>query len=81
MYVLIYVPYIKGVLAIIDSIKELTDISATQDEVSDLVETCRKIPGVKAVISLSARKSGPYLFVDTVIGVAGIYNEHICYIC
>lgn len=64
----------QGIHAVVESVQELSDISATGEELDALRATCRGIGGVKQVVSLTARKSGPFLFVEVTIGVAGIMS-------
>jgi cation diffusion facilitator family transporter len=61
----------QGISLLLDSVKDLTDSSASEDEVSALRSICLSIPGILSVISLNARVSGPYLFVDCTVGVSG----------
>lgn len=61
----------QGISLLLDSVKDLTDSSASEDEVSALRSVCLSIPGILSVISLNARVSGPYLFVDCTVGVSG----------
>lgn len=60
----------QGATTVVSAIKDLIDSPADAEETRALVETCRAVPGVKAV-ALKARKSGPYLFVEVKVGVNG----------
>lgn len=54
-----------------ESLKDLMDTPTSPEETQKLRETCLKVKGIQSVISMLARRSGPYLFVECVVGVDG----------
>lgn len=44
---------------------------AGEKETESLRQTCLNVKGIKTVIELKARKSGPFLFVEVTVGVLG----------
>jgi len=65
--VIIKQAYIIGV----DSLKDLSDAPAGAKETELLRKTCMAVKGVIAVAQVRARKSGPFLFVESTINVDG----------
>lgn len=63
--------FIKGVVMAMESLRDLSDSPATAEETQKLRESCLIVPGIITVENLLARKSGPYLFVECTVGVAG----------
>jgi cation diffusion facilitator family transporter len=61
----------QGMTLALDSVKDLTDSSASEKEITQLRSICLSVPGILSVVSLNARVSGPYLFVDCTVGVSG----------
>ena len=54
-----------------EAYKDLSDSPAEQEETDQLIETARKVIGVIEIQKLLARRSGPFLYVDTTVGVDG----------
>lgn len=54
-----------------EALKDLSDAPATKEETNELRNTCQNVQGVRSVESILARKSGPFLYVEVVIGVLG----------
>jgi divalent metal cation (Fe/Co/Zn/Cd) transporter len=54
-----------------DSLRDLSDAPASVGETDSLRKTCLSVTGVLQVQELKARKSGPFLFVETTVGVDG----------
>lgn len=61
----------QGITLLLESIKDLTDSSASEEVLAMLSSHCLTIPGILTVISLNGRLSGPYIFVDCTVGVSG----------
>lgn len=55
----------------LDSLKDLSDIPAEPAETAALVKECMRVPGIRQVVNLHARQSGPYLYVEATLGVDG----------
>jgi cation diffusion facilitator family transporter len=55
----------------IDSLKDLSDIPADKTETNALIRECMRVPGIRKVVNLQARQSGPYLYVEATVGVDG----------
>eukprot|EP01038_Epipyxis_sp_PR26KG_P004673 gene4673-6565_t len=55
----------------LDSLKDLSDAPASEEETEILRHTCLNVRGIKSVKDIRARKSGPYLFVEVTVGVLG----------
>jgi divalent metal cation (Fe/Co/Zn/Cd) transporter len=55
----------------LDALKDLSDAPTSDEETDELRKTCLNVRGVKSVIEIRARKSGPFLFVEVEIGVLG----------
>lgn len=55
----------------LDSLRDLSDAPASANETDGLRKTCLSVTGVLQVQELKARKSGPFLFVETTVGVDG----------
>lgn len=51
--------------------RDLSDAPATEEETQALRKTCLLVPGIKSVVDLKARQSGPFLFVECTVGVRG----------
>jgi divalent metal cation (Fe/Co/Zn/Cd) transporter len=62
---------LQGSVTIVDALRDLSDAPASAKETEQLKQTCLKISGVLAVSELKARKSGPYLYVESSIDVDG----------
>lgn len=62
----------QGLESVIEAVRDLNDAPATTEETNALKQTCLSIGGVKTITELIARKSGPYLFVECTVGVAGV---------
>ena len=54
-----------------DSLRDLSDVPASEKETENLRQTCLNVNGIKSVQELKARKSGPFLFVEVTVGVLG----------
>lgn len=53
------------------SLHDLSDAPAAEEETQALRQTCLCVPGIKSVVDLKARQSGPFLFVECTVGVRG----------
>lgn len=51
--------------------KDLSDSPATEEETQALRKTCLLVPGIKSVVDMKARQSGPYVFVECTVGIRG----------
>jgi cation diffusion facilitator family transporter len=51
--------------------RDLSDAPATEEETQALRKTCLLVPGIKSVVDLKARRSGPYIYVECTVGVRG----------
>lgn len=51
--------------------QNLSDAPAAEEETQALRKTCLLVPGIKSVVDLKARQSGPYIFVECTVGVRG----------
>lgn len=54
-----------------NAVEDLRDSPASKMETEQLMADCKSVKGVLSVVQLHARKSGPYLYVETTIGVSG----------
>ena len=54
-----------------DSLKDLSDMPASENETNALIKECMRVPGIRQVVNLRARQSGPYLYVEATVGVDG----------
>lgn len=54
-----------------DAFKDLSDSPANANETEQLRKTCLAVQGILSVEKLLARRSGPYLYVECTVGVAG----------
>jgi cation diffusion facilitator family transporter len=61
----------QGRNSILEAFRDLRDSPATKEETDKLREACLTVPGIKEVHKLHARMSGPYIFVETTLGVPG----------
>ena len=61
----------QGVETGIDSLRDLSDAPASRKETELLRKTCVSVPGVIKINEIFARKSGPFLYVETTVGVPG----------
>ncbi|CAM9317606.1 unnamed protein product, partial [Ectocarpus fasciculatus] len=59
----------QGYVTAFESLKELTDVPITKDEVQVFEQTALGVKGVQSVVQLRGRKSGPYVFVECTVGV------------
>lgn len=57
-----------------DSLRDLSDAPTSQEETEALKRTCMKVSGILSVNSLLARRSGPYIFVECIVGVKGMIS-------
>ena len=55
----------------LDSLADLSDIPADKAETDEIVKECMRVPGIRQVVNLHARQSGPYLYVEATVGVDG----------
>jgi cation diffusion facilitator family transporter len=55
----------------LDSLKDLSDMPANKTETNALIRECMRVPGIRKVVHLQARQSGPYLYVEAAVGVDG----------
>jgi divalent metal cation (Fe/Co/Zn/Cd) transporter len=61
----------QGISTIVDALRDLGDRPASPEETAALRDTCLAVAGIKTVEHLQARLSGPFLFVDCIVGVPG----------
>lgn len=61
----------QGLFTVMDSLKDLRDRPASEEETQALRDTCLSVAGIRTVEHLAARLSGPFLFVDCTVGVPG----------
>lgn len=66
-----------------DSLRDLSDAPTSKEETQALKDTCLMVSGILSVDSLLARRSGPYLFVECMVGVNGTISASAAhrYIC
>ena len=55
----------------VESIDDLSDIPADKDTTDALKRECLSVKGIRTVINLNARQSGPYLYVESTLGIDG----------
>ena len=61
----------QGVETGMESLRDLSDAPASREETEELRKTCVSVPGVIKINEIFARQSGPFLYVETTVGVPG----------
>ena len=61
----------QGIETGVDSLRDLSDAPASHEETEELRKTCMSVPGVLKINEIFARQSGPFLYVETTVGVPG----------
>ena len=61
----------QGVETGVESLRDLSDAPAPPHETDELRKSCLAVPGIIKVNEIFGRQSGPYLYVETTVGVPG----------